>query len=109
MDMQPKYIRPEYKMLLMYTIRPETSDGYYRYVLGEFVPALQEKGVYMHMAWQIAYGDYPDRRIEFVTESRDSLKKLLQSDEWLDMEARLKSYTTDYSRKILRFTQRFQL
>ena len=104
----PKRINPQYKMILIYNIHPERQENYYRYVLGEFVPALHDRGVYMYMAWGVVYGDYPNRHVEFVTESAAALRNLLTSPEWTDMESKLQNYITDYSRKILPYKGSFQ-
>ena len=80
--------------------RPEGSD---------FVPAIQKRGVYMHMAWHMAYGDYPMRKIEFVTESADALRRLFNSSEWDEMESQLKRYISDYERKVVDYRSGFQL
>lgn len=102
-------IRPRYKLILFYNIRPDRQDQYYRYMLSSFVPAIQKLGVYMHMAWHIAYGDYPMRKIEFVTESAEVLRQLFLSDEWEELEGKLKRYVVDYERKVISYRNGFQL
>lgn len=102
-------IKPEYRLLLIYDIQPNMQERYYRYVLREFVPQLQEMGLYMVAAWHTAYGDYPMRRIEFVTESREVLQTILTSDTWKELEDKLKNFTTNYSRKLLRFRDGYQM
>lgn len=106
-----QHIRPKYKLILFYNIHPDKQEQYYRYVLGTFVPAVQKLGVYMHMAWHVAYGveDYPVRKIEFVTESAEVLSRLFSSDEWLGLEKKLLTYITDYERKVVDFRSGFQL
>jgi len=78
-------------------------------MLSSFVPAMQERGVYMHMVWHIAYGQYPIRKIEFVTESADTLRRLFLSEEWQEMESKLHNYVDDYERKIVDYRNGFQL
>ena len=104
-----QHIQPKYKLILTYNIRPDKQDRYYRYMLGDFVPAIQKMGVYMYMAWHIAYGDYPIRKIEFVTESAEALHHLLLSSEWDEMETKLKRYISDYERKVVDYRAGFQL
>ena len=104
-----QHIRPKYKLILFYNIKPDKQDQYYRYMLGDFVPTIQKMGVYMHMAWHIAYGDYPMRKIEFVTESAEVLRQLFTSSEWDEMENKLKNYITDYERKVVDYRHGFQL
>jgi hypothetical protein len=101
-------IIPRYKVLITYDIRPEKQDAYYRYVLGEFVPALRVMGIHMLSAWHIAYGEYPERQLVFVTESWDTLQSALDSPRFQSLEDRLKAYTTDYRRKVVNYLDRFQ-
>ena len=78
-------------------------------MLSSFVPAIQKLGVYMHMAWYIAHGDYPMRKIEFVTESAETLRQLFYSAEWEELEAKLKRYVVDYDRKVVEYRNGFQV
>ena len=102
-------IIPRYKLILFYNIKPDKQDQYYRYMLNSFVPAVQKLGVYMHMAWYVAYGDHPMRKIEFVTESADVLRQLFLSDEWDDLENELKRHIDGYQRKVVDYRSGFQL
>jgi hypothetical protein len=104
-----QHIKPKYKLILTYNIKPDKQDQYYRYMLGDFVPAIQKMGVYMHMAWNMAYGDYPMRKIEFVTETADALQQLFLSTEWEEMETKLNLYISDYERKVVDYRNGFQL
>lgn len=107
--MQPLRIIPKYKLLLIYDIRQELNDSYYRYVIGEFIPAAQELGLYMYTAWHTAYGNYPMRRIELVADGLLTVQRALQDKRWRDMEERLKGYTENYSRRLLRYRDGFQV
>lgn len=93
---------------MMYDIRPDQVEKYYDYVLKEFVPELETMGLYMFRVWHIAYGDYPVRQLEFVTEDLATVQEIIHSDRWSDLEERLKLYTMRYSRKIVRFRTGFQ-
>jgi hypothetical protein len=104
----PTRIIPRYKLLLTYDIRPEMQDVYYQYVTQEFVPALQEMGLYMLTAWHTAYGDRPTRQVEFVTEDLDTVRDAFSSDRYRSLERRLQTYITDYERKVVRFRDGFQ-
>ena len=82
-----QHIRPRYKLILFYNIKREKQDQYYRYMLSSFVPAIQKLGVYMHMVWHVAYGDYPRRKIEFVTESSDTLPACFSATNGMNWKA----------------------
>jgi hypothetical protein len=106
--MPPNTIIPNYKLLLTYDIRPESLDKYYYYVLREFVPELENMGLYMFRVWHVAYGDYPVRQMEFVTEDLETAQEVFQSERWCVLEDRLKSYTMRYGRKLVKFRVGFQ-
>ncbi len=104
-----QHIVPRYKLILFYNIRVDRQEQYYRFMLSSFVPAVQKVGVFMHMAWHIAYGEHPMRKIEFVTESPDTLRSLFLSDEWEELEDKLMRYVSDYERKVVEYRDGFQL
>ena len=104
----PKVITPGYKLLLTYDIRPDCVERYYQYVLKEFVPELETLEIYLFRVWHIAWGAYPVRQLEFVTESHETLLRLSASPRFDDMETRLQELTSAYERKILRFRKGFQ-
>lgn len=106
--MPPIPIIPRYKLMMKYDIRPEQYEPYYRYILGEFIPGAQNLGLYSFMAWHVAYGEYPMRQIEFVTDSVQTMHLAFHSQDWQRLEDRLKNYITNYERKVVRFQDRFQ-
>ncbi len=101
-------INPQYKLLLTYDISKDKYEDYYRYILGEFVPAMRELGLHMLSAWQVTYGSYPQRQVEFICESRETLRTALSGAHYQKLEARLRSYTTHFTRKLVAFEDRFQ-
>lgn len=106
--MSPTQIYPRYKLLMTYDIRPEMYDTYFQYVMSEFVPALQNMGLYMITAWHTAYGEYPVRQVEFVSEDLETMLEVFQTERWDEMESRLKTYIINYERKVVRFRNGFQ-
>jgi hypothetical protein len=96
-------------MILTYDVRPGADERYFRWVMGEFLPTLQKHEVYMQNAWRVLYGSYPERHVEFVTEDLDTLRHLLASAEWIHLEDTLRSYTRNYTRRIIRYPGEFKL
>lgn len=107
--MRSTTIRPEYAIVFKYDVRPDTQETYFRYVIGEFTPALQEFKIYMQDAWHVAWGEYPERQIEYITENLDSIRSLMASPQWRQMEERLKGYTQHYSYRVTRYSGRFKV
>lgn len=104
-----KIITPTHRLMLMYDIDPLHYGAYYRYVLGEFVPLLQQLDLHMVYAWQVVSKNRPERQIEFVCESETIIREALKSQRFLRAERRLKSYTTHYERKVVHFANRCQV
>lgn len=101
-------IRPEYKLIMTYDIREETQAQYMQFVLGEFVPGLQSLGLYITGVYQTVHGDYPARLAEFVAEGKDNMRRSLESEQFTTLEMRLKEFTYNYKRKVVRFRNGFQ-
>lgn len=99
---------PQYKLIISYDIATDKHEGYYRYVLGEFVPALRTMGLQMTSAWHVSYGDYPARMLEFVIETREVWIKATATPRWKKLEERLQSYTENYDRKLILYKDGFQ-
>lgn len=101
-------IFPRYKLLMTYDVRPELYGRYQQYILDEFIPALQEMGMYMLAAWHTAYGVYPMRQVEFVMEDLSTARAALHDEKWLALEEKLISFTTNYGRRLVRYREGFQ-
>ena len=98
----------EVKLLVTYNIKPNREAEYYRYVLGEFLPALQNVGLAMIEGWHTAYGDYPLRLIVFRADSEDKLRDIMKTDEWNAGKERLLKMVRDYEECIVPAKKVFQ-
>lgn len=101
-------IEPSHRVMLQFDIQPDNYEQYYRYMLREFVPAMQDLGLFMIFAWHVLGRDYPERQVDFVTESTPSLRRILASERFQQAEDELRTYTLNYRRKIVRFENRYQ-
>jgi len=102
-------IEPSHRVMLQFDIRPDRYEQYYRYMLREFVPTMQELGLHMIFAWQVLGSDYPERQVDLVAENAPLLRAILTDDRFEQAEDQLKAYTLHYRRKIVRFENRYQL
>ncbi|MEL6272745.1 MAG: hypothetical protein AAFR22_23260, partial [Chloroflexota bacterium] len=73
-------IIPHYKLVLCYDIRRGMHRTYHRYVISEFVPALNDMEIYVVEAWYTAYGQYPIRQVEYVANSIDTLQRAFDTE-----------------------------
>lgn len=107
--MQPIRIYPEYALILTYDILPGVHERYFRYVTGEFVPALQRRKIYMQNAWHIVYGSQPERQVEFIVEELRSIQDLFEDPEWKEMENKLGSFIENYTCRVVKYRGAFKL
>lgn len=98
----------EVKLLITYDPISERREAYFRYMLGEFVPALEQLGLTMCEAWHTAYGEYPLRLTVFTAPDETSMEAALASDAFEELEARLQDFVENYERRIVPMRKRFQ-
>ena len=97
------------KLLLTYNVNDDASEEYRQFVTGEFLPAVQRLGLAVTQVWYTAYGDYPERQTELVSRDEDTMWSVLNSDEWTDLEERLREYISEFERKVIPYQPGFQL
>jgi hypothetical protein len=98
----------ESKLLLAYNIKPNREAEYYRFVLGEFLPNLQDIGLMMVEGWHTAYGDYPVRLIAFRAQDDADMRNILKSNTWLSGKEKLLKLVTDYEERLVPARNVFQ-
>jgi len=96
------------KLLITYDVKSGREEEYYRFMMGEFLPAVQGVGLHMVEAWRTVWGDYPQRLIEMVADSQQSLNEILDDERWREMETKLKQYVNDYQHMAVSFRSGFQ-
>ncbi|MDH3674138.1 MAG: hypothetical protein OES12_01475 [Anaerolineae bacterium] len=98
----------ETKLLLAYNIKPNREAEYYRFVLGEFLPSLQDLGLMMVEGWHTAYGDYPIRLIAFRAQDDAEIRDILNSTEWKEGKEKLLKMVHDYEERLVPAKNIFQ-
>ena len=96
------------KLVLTYSINPDEAQEYYQYVLGQYIPTMQGMGLEVAEAWHTAYGDYPNRLIVFVSQDKETLRQVLDGDNWDELNERLLEYVTDFEYKVVPYKVGFQ-
>ncbi|MEO1289648.1 MAG: hypothetical protein AAFV93_17940 [Chloroflexota bacterium] len=104
--MQPIQIYPEYTLILTYDIKAGVYQRYFRWIMNDFLPTMHKHKVYRQFVWLVISGtqSYPDRQLEFITEDLDTLKRLLHSSVWQDLESRLQQFTENYQWRVVRYS-----
>ncbi|MGD8633076.1 MAG: hypothetical protein PVF85_05850 [Anaerolineales bacterium] len=96
------------KLLLTYDPVPERREAYFQYVLGEFVPALEQMGLSLCEAWHTAYGSYPLRLSGFITIDETDIEEILASEDFIELEERLQEFVVNYNRRVVHYSNSFQ-
>jgi hypothetical protein len=96
------------KLLLAYDIKPYRLEEYYQFILGEFLPRASALGLKIKHSWHTAYGNYPERLVEFVAKDEETIKAVLSHEVWDTIETRLGEYVTDYEKQIVPLRPNFQ-
>lgn len=108
MDNDSSYIVPRYKLIMTWDMASPAPEDYYRYVIQEMIPAMQEMGVYITEAWHTAYGNYPLRMASFVAEDFETLEAMLASDRWNVLESEFMTYVRNLDKQVVGYRQGFQ-
>lgn len=98
-----------YKLILTYDVNAESLQAYYEFVMGKFVPAMQEKGLRLMEAWTKMYGDVPNRHIVFVSDDLDSIMEVLDDESWDDYFDKLHEFAEDIEYKVVPYREGIQI
>lgn len=90
-----------YKLLLSWDIKPSHDQEYFEFMVREFAPRITSLGLTPTEAWFSVYGEGPQIIVEGVTEDIDTMRKLLDSAEWLALHKRLMEFVDDYKQKVV--------
>jgi hypothetical protein len=97
------------KILLSYQLETAYTQEYYQFILGRYIPAMQEMGLQMSEAWHTAYGNVPNRLVGFVCRDWQTIEELLADESWLDLNQQLKQYVSRFSYKVIPYRGGFQI
>jgi hypothetical protein len=96
-----------YKLLISYDVKPESVQGYYQFVLGQYIPVMQALGLEMSEAWHTAYGNWPNRLVGFVARDEQSINELVKGDTWAELNEQLEQYVSEFRYKIIPYREGF--
>jgi len=88
------------KLLLTWDIKPGQEAEYFDFVYKEFGPGLIKLGIQITEAWYTAGG---------VVDTQETLSAILDSEEWARLYKKLSRYITNFNRRVVQATGRFQL
>jgi hypothetical protein len=97
------------KLLLTWDIKAGQEAEYFDFVYREFGPGLTKLGIQLTEAWYTAFGSGPQILIGGVVDTPEKLSSILDSQEWASLYKKLSPYITNFNRRVVRATGRFQL
>jgi hypothetical protein len=98
-----------YKLLVSYDVRPEAINEYRQFVLGRYIPFLGSMGLQISQAWHTAYGNAPNRLLEFVCREHDTVATLLGDESWESFNEQLQQFVVGLDFKVVLYKDRFQI
>ena len=97
------------KLMITYDVNEGMVEEYRQFVMGEFLPAVQQMGLTITEVWHTVYGEYPNQQTEFVSRDEETLWSILNSKEWRDLETQLQKYVNGFGRKVIPYQPGFQM
>lgn len=97
------------KLIMRWDIRSEREAEYSDFVANEFIPRINKLGLVEIQAWYTVYGDCEQILISGVTQTKDQMTYILNSDEWDRLRQRLDELVDDFGVKVVPANAGFQL
>ncbi len=84
-----------------YSIIPEKSDGYDKFMIDDFIPSINELGLNTVAGWSMLIGAYSEIMFESVADDLCSLEKALRHEKYRKLNTRLLNHVRNYKTKVL--------
>lgn len=97
------------KLLMTWNILPGHEQDYFEFVVRDFIPGVQKMGLELSDAWYTAYGNRPQILAAGQMPSIQAMKRLINSREWKELNARLLDLVDSYQFKIVPAHGGFQM
>jgi hypothetical protein len=97
------------KLLMSWDIKTGHEQSYFEFVMQEFAPGLMRLGLQPNEAWYTVFGQGPQILTGAVTSDIETMRRILEGDEWKQLRERLLDHVHNYSQKVIPSSGRFQL
>jgi hypothetical protein len=84
-----------YKLLITYNYLPGREMAYRRFMINQWLPAMQSLGLEPLEIFHTMWGDYPVRQISLYAPDLETLRRALHSREWEEWWRRLGHYVNE--------------
>lgn len=99
------------KLIMNWDIKPGRDQEYFEFLVREWIPGTTSLGLKHSGAWVTTYsrGDTPQIMTEGIAKDLETMKDILDSHAWRQLNVRLLDFIVNYEQKIVRVTGNFQL
>ncbi len=99
------------KLIMNWDIKPGRDQEYFEFLVREWIPGTTSLGLKHSGAWVTTYsrGDTPQIMTEGIAKDLGTMKEILDSHAWQQLQNRLMDFVLNYEQKIVRVTGNFQL
>ncbi len=89
------------KIIMTWDIASDHEQEYFEFVIGEWVPRVQQLGLQPTDAWATVYGAYPQIQVGLLADSAPDARRVLNSKDWDSLQSRLLTYVHNFSYKVV--------
>ena len=97
------------KLIMKWNVSTGSESEYSEYIVNEFIPRIQRMGLRDLQFWYTSYGDCEQIQASGIAQTEEQMRKILMSEEWVQLEQRLDDMVTNLSSKVIKATGGFQL
>jgi len=96
------------KVIMTWDLKRGHEQEYFEFVVGEYLPKVNQLGLVLTDAWLTAYGERPTMLVGGTIPTLTKARHLFESVEWADLENELLDFVDDYNVKVLDLKGGFQ-
>lgn len=97
------------KLLMSWDIKPGQEAAYFEFIVKEWAPNVVKLGFQPTEAWYTVFGSGPQILTGGIAEDLETMHKILESEEWRDLQEKLFAFVLNFQQKVVSATGRFQL
>ncbi|MFZ3070219.1 MAG: hypothetical protein WA110_03745 [Anaerolineaceae bacterium] len=96
------------KLILTWNIKPGKEQEYYGFMVGDYLPRVNELGLELTDAWVTVFGDEPQILVGAIVPDYARARDLLESEGWVSLNDQLLEYVENYVCKVTHQKGAFQ-
>ena len=97
------------KLLMSWDIKQGQEAAYFEFIVKEWAPGVMKLGFQLTESWYTVFGDGPQILTGGITEDLETMREILESEEWRNLQEKLVAFVTNFQQKVVPATGRFQL